>query len=95
MKTHHAIAWHPLGYSAADRDDRAGKFVAEDLRRLDVTLEDFLDVRAADAASGDLDQHFAIADFRDGDFLDADLAFVAIDTGAHGFWDRPNRVQSL
>jgi hypothetical protein len=40
--------------------------MAEDLGRLDVTLEDFLNVGAADAAGGNFDEYFAGADFGDG-----------------------------
>src|SRR5215831_2585126 len=49
MKTHHAIAWFELGDARTDGNDGASQFVAEDLRRLDVALENFLYVRTADA----------------------------------------------
>ena len=75
VKAHYAIAGRPFVYPATDRDDCAGEFVAEDLRRLDVALEDFLDVGAADAAGRDFDEDFAVADFGHGNFFDADDAF--------------------
>ena len=84
-----------FGDAAADGDDGAGQFVAENLRRFDVTLEDFLDVGAADAAGGDFDEHFAVADFGDGDFFDADDAFFAIDAGAHGLGDGAERLRGV
>jgi len=87
MKTHDAIAELPFRDAAADGDDSAGEFVAEDLRWLDVAMEDFLDVRAADATRGDFDEDFAVGDFGDGDFFDADEAFFAEDAGTHGFGD--------
>ena len=71
----------------------AGEFVAEDLRRLDVTLEDFFNVGAADPASGDFDEDFVDADFRDGDFFDTDDSLFAIDAGAHRFRNRAEGIQ--
>ena len=50
-------------------------------------MEDFFDIGAADAAGGDFDEDFAVGDFRNGDFFDADEAFSAVDAGAHGFGD--------
>ena len=73
--------------TGADGDDGAGEFVAEDLGRLDVALEDFFDVGAADAAGGDFDEDFARADFGDGDFFDEDDSLFAEDAGAHRFRD--------
>ena len=70
VEAHHAIAGLEFCDARADGDDGAGQFVAEDLGRLDVALEDFLDVGAADAAGGDFDENFAGADFGDGDFFD-------------------------
>src|SRR6267154_616915 len=93
VETHHAITGLPFGDAGADRDYRAGEFVAEDLRRLDVTLEDFFNVGAADAASGDFDEDFVDADFGDGDFFDADNSLFAVDAGAHGFGDGAESLQ--
>ncbi len=87
MEAHHAIAGFEFCDAGADGDDGAGEFVAEDLGRFDVALEDFLDVGAADAAGGDFDEDFARADFGDGDFFDADDSLFAIDAGAHRFGD--------
>src|SRR5882724_7221601 len=53
MKAHHAIAGLEFRHTRADADDGAGEFVAEDLWRLNVTLENLLDVRAADATCSD------------------------------------------
>src|SRR5215470_11271460 len=84
MKTHHPIAGLELGDARTGGDDRAGKLMTQDLRRLDVALEDFLDVRAADPAGCDFDQHFVAGDVRNGNFFDADDTLVTIDAGAHG-----------
>src|SRR5882757_6861855 len=93
VEAHHAIAGLPFGDAGADGDYCAGEFVAEDLRRLDITLKDFLDVGAADPASGDFDEDFVDADFGDGDFFDADDSFFAVDASAHGFGDGAEGLQ--
>src|SRR5712664_2580870 len=95
METHHAIAGLPFGDAGADRNDRTCEFVTEDLRRLDITLKDFFDVGAANAAGGDFDQGFVIADFRNGDFFDAHDSFFAVDAGAHGFGDGAESICGL
>lgn len=87
MKTHHAVAGLELCDSATCSNNSACEFMAEDLRRLNITLEDFLDVRAADAAGGYFDEDFVVADFGNGHFFDADDSLFAIDAGAHGFGD--------
>src|SRR5579859_440957 len=87
MKTHHAIAGFEFLHARADGDDGTGKFVAKDLRRLNVPLENFLNVRAANAARGDFDEELAFADFRDGDLFDADDSLFAVNAGTHGFGD--------
>src|SRR2546430_10074886 len=48
METHHAIAGLEFRHTRADGDDGTGEFVAEDLRRLPGTPEEFFDVRAAE-----------------------------------------------
>ena len=93
MKAHHAVAGLPLGDPAAGRDNGAGQLVAKDLRRLDVAMEDLLDVGAANAAGGDFDEHFAVANFRDRNLFKADDAFFAENTRAHGFGDRTKSVR--
>src|SRR5256885_9537631 len=85
METHHAIAGLEFRHARADCYDGAGKFVAEDLRRLYVALENFLDVRAADAAGGDFNEDFAFTYFGHRDFFDTDNSFFAVNTRAHGF----------
>jgi hypothetical protein len=95
VKTHDAIAGNPLGYATSNGDDGASKFVAQNLRRLNVTVENFLDVGATNAASGDFDEHFTVANFRDGNFFDADDTFVPEDTGAHDLRNWPKRVQGF
>ena len=87
MKAHDAVTGFPSGDAAADDDDGAGEFVAEDLGRGDVGVIDLFDVRSADAAGGNFDEDFAVGDFGDGNFFDADDALFAVDAGAHGFGD--------
>jgi len=65
MKAHDAVAEFPFSDAAADGDDGAGEFVAEDLGRGDVGVIDLLDVGAADAASSDFDKDFTVSDFGD------------------------------
>jgi hypothetical protein len=87
VEAHDTIAGLPFCYAGANGNDSAREFVTQDLWRLDVTLENFLDVGTADAASGDFDQDFVIADFGHGYFFDANDSFFAIDASAHGFGD--------
>ena len=72
---------------AADFDDGAGGFVAEDARGRDEAVLDFFDVGGADAADGDLDEQFVRAEARDGDGFEAEVVDAAINNGAHGFGD--------
>src|SRR5690348_436161 len=84
VKTHDAIARRPLRDATSHGNNRAGKFMAENLRRLDVALKDFLDVRAAYPAGGYFDEHFPRAHFGNRHFLDSDQALFAEDSRAHG-----------
>src|SRR5579859_3707733 len=87
MKAHHAIARPEFRHGRADGDDGAGQFMTKDLRRFNVTLENFLDVCAANAAGSDFDEEFAFANFRHVDFFDPNDSLFAVDTRAHGFGD--------
>src|SRR4029434_5766998 len=84
MKAHHAVTRPTFRKLRSGRNDGALTFLTEDLRRLNVALEDFLDVGAADAARRDLDQDFVWTDFRHRDFLDADDALVAVTAAPQG-----------
>jgi len=95
VKTHHAVAQFPFADAAADGDDGAGEFMAEDLWRGDVGVVDFFDIGAADTAGGDLDKGFAVSDFRNRDIFDADDSFFAVDAGTHGFGDRAQRARGF
>ena len=95
VETHHTVAAFPFGHAGADGDHRAGEFMAEDLRRLDVAVIDFLDVGAADAAGGDFDEDFAVGNVGNGDFFDAVDGFVAENAGAHGFGYGPESALRL
>ena len=93
MKAHHAIAGSEFFDAWSGGDDGSGEFVAENLRRLDITLEDFFYVGAADAACGDFDEDFVGANFGDGDIFDANDAFIAIHACAHDSGDRPESAE--
>ncbi len=69
--------------------------MTENLGRLHVALENLFDVRAANAASSNFDQHFAVAHFRDGHFFDADDSLFAVNAGAHGFGNGAQHSQSF
>src|ERR1700722_11014033 len=83
MKAHYAVAGFEFLHACAHFHGGAGKLVAENLRWRDVAMLDFLDVRAADPAGCDAEQHFAFADFGDRDGFDDDAALAAVDAGAH------------
>jgi len=55
VEAHDAVAGLKFCYARSGGYDGAGKFVAEDLWRLYLALENFLDVGASDAASRDFD----------------------------------------
>src|SRR5262249_41148323 len=93
VKAHHPVTRFKLRHAQARSGDRACELVAENLWRLDVTLENFLNVGATDAACGNFDEDFARANFRDRHFFDADYALFAIDTSAHGFGNRSKNPQ--
>ena len=57
--------------------------MAKHLRGLNEAVLNFLDVRAADSASGYPEEHFSFTDFWNGKRLDDDLPFAAVHTGAH------------
>src|ERR1051326_2396461 len=91
MKTHHAVAGFEFCDTRTGSDDGPGEFVTENLRRLNVTLKDFLDVGAANAAGGNFDEHFVGTDFGDRNFFYLDHTFVAVDSRAHGRWNETDR----
>ncbi len=87
-----AVAGLKLRLFAADLDDGAGGFVAEDARGRDGAVLDFFYVGGADAAGGDFDEEFVAANARDGDSFCAEVVGAAVDCGAHGFWDRKHEI---
>src|SRR5437879_7506514 len=95
MKTHHAVAKLPIRHAAASCYDCAGQFVAQNLGGRNVGVIDLLDVRAANAASGNFDEDFAVGHFGDGDFFDANDSLFAVDTGAHGLGDGTKSLQDF
>ena len=95
MKAHDAVAGLPFVDAAAHGEDGTAELVAQDLRWLDVAVENFLDVRAADATGRNFDKHFAVRDLGDRNFFNADDAFFAEDAGAHGFGDGTEDPRSI
>ena len=87
MEAHHTVAYGKVGDSRTHRGDYAGHFVAEDARRRVRAHVNLLEVGAANAAGGDLDQQFARPDARDRHGFKAHVVNAAIDHGAH---DRGN-----
>lgn len=84
----HAIAEAEAAHSRAEFYDGARGLVAEDARRRDGAVLDFLDVGGADAAHGHAHEQLTRADARHGDGLDAEVVEAAIDHGLHRFWNR-------
>src|SRR5205814_1781598 len=85
MEAHHAIAGVKFRHAGTDGNDGAGEFVAEDLRWLDVSLENFLDVGPADAAGGDSYKKFAFTYFGAGDSSKGKISFLAEAPSGMGF----------
>jgi hypothetical protein len=73
--------------AAANFNNCAGGFVAEDARGRDGAVLDFFDFGGANAADGDFHQEFICADGRDGHGFEAEVVNAAINDGAHGFGD--------
>src|SRR5439155_20868330 len=67
----------------ADRGDGSGPFVAEHRARSRVTLEHEVQVRAADAAVRNLEQHVVRTDCGNRKPLYLDRAFAHVDGGVH------------
>jgi hypothetical protein len=59
VEAHDAVADGKFGDACADFGDHAGHLVAEDARRGVRAHVNFLEIRSADAAGGDLDEQFA------------------------------------
>jgi hypothetical protein len=83
----HAVAGPEAARARADADDGPGGLVAENARRWDGPIMDFLDVSGANAAGGDADEEVAGADAGHGKGFEAEVVWAAIDNGAHGFGD--------
>ena len=83
MKTDHTVAELEFLDAAPGLYHRARKFVAEDLRRLDEAVVNLFDVRAANAARGHAEKHFAFANLWDGHRFDHHAPLAAIHTRAH------------
>ena len=85
----HAVADGVLADALADRDDAPGALVAEHVRpaddaRLDAAVLVVVDVGAADADRGDLDEHVERPGLGHRAVLDADVAGRVEDRGAVG-----------
>ena len=93
VKTHHPVAELPFRHAAASGYNGAGHFVAKNLRRRNVGMINLLDVGAANAASGNFNEHFALGHFGDGDFFHTHDSLFAVDAGAHGLGYGTKRLQ--
>src|SRR5208282_1763107 len=78
-----AIAGLELRYAAADLNDGSRKLVPQNLRRLNESVVNLLDVRSANAACRHAEQDFALANLRNRNGLDNHAALAAVDAGAH------------
>jgi hypothetical protein len=58
-------------------------------------MKNLLDIRATDPAGGNFDEHFAITDFGDRDFFDANDALFAENARPHGLGDGAGRAGGL
>src|SRR5262249_11338240 len=81
--------------AAADSYDSTGQFMPKDLWRLHVAIEDFLYVGAANTAGSDLDQHLAVAHFRNRHLLHANDTLAAVNAGTHVLGDGPKGTHSF
>ena len=95
VKAHHAVAKLPFCHAAADGHYGASQFMSQDLRRRHISVKDLLGVGAANPTSSNFDEHFAVGDFGNGNFFDADDSLFTVDASTHGFRDRPQRLHSL
>ena len=79
---HHPVAGRPAGATGRGGHD-ARPFVAENGTRFGVPLQDHVQIGAADAALGNLDEHLAGSRLRTGHLLDGDSAVAHIDGCRH------------
>jgi hypothetical protein len=87
VKDDDAIADVEIADAGADGGDHPGCFVAENPRRSQQVVFDFLEIGVTDSAAFHADQQLARADDRRGDGLDRNPAVAGIDGGAHrGGW---------
>ncbi len=80
---HHAIANRKAADAFSHANNRARHLMPEDARRIMRASVNLLQVRPADPAGVDLDQHLACADLRHRNRFDTDIIYAAIHRGAH------------
>ena len=83
VETHDAIAQLPFSDSRSHRNNGSADLMSKNLRRNHKPVLDLLDVRAANAACGNLDQDFAGRDLRHRNVFNDNLPFAPIHCGAH------------
>ena len=83
MKAHDAVADGKFRNAGADFGNNTGHFMTEDAGRGMRAHMNFLEIGAADAAGGDLDEQLPGADARDGDGLQAHVVDATVDDRAH------------
>ena len=83
----HAVAGRVIADACADGCHHAGGFMAENARRGEQIVFDFLEIGVADAAAFHANQQLAGADGRaSGLRLHRDFAVAGVDGGLHGGW---------
>ncbi len=78
--TDDAITFVPAGHAVTDCDNRAAELMAEDDRIVDrpgMVAGPLVEIAAADADIGDLEQHIVRADFGNADFTEFDRAAIS------------------
>src|SRR5439155_220999 len=70
-------------HARAEADDLADHLVAQHERRRGRRVHDLRDVRAAEAAAQEAQQHLAVADRRAGPLLGDELPVSAVNRGSH------------
>jgi len=86
VKAHHAVAEFPFGDAAADGDDGACEFVAEDLGRGDIGVVDFLMSVPQMPQAATLMRTSPSVTSGTGTSSTRTIPFSRLDAGPHGFW---------
>ena len=83
MKRYDAVASLEFLHASPDFDHRSREFVAQNLRRIDEAMPDFLNVRSANTTGSYTEQQLSFSNFRNGDRFKNHAIFAAIYTRTH------------